>query len=565
MTTQNAQLTKTRAAIYLRVSTDEQAKEGYGLVYQEEKLKAFVKSQDYKLNEECIYRDEGFSGSLPIAERPGLKSLFEDADKKKFDVVLVYRLDRFFRKTRLLLEAMERLNSHRVGFRSITESFDTTNITGRFMTTLLGAIAEMERDTIKERTINGKIASAKQGNWVTGLPPYGYRLNKETKKIEVELEQAKWVKEFFKWLVYEKCSLKEIARRANDLKIPTKLQMDKSSRVTTGLWWPRTLGRLLTNEIYTGEYCFRKYKKVQKDFKESGKKEFMRDESEWIKQDVPAIISKELFNESVKQLRSNSDFAKRKQIRPYMFSSILWCSKCKCKLHGNYSKPTSKTASGSRHYLGFILKTSGPNTARCEYCGTIAETRLMPIWYALKEILTNPEVVYKKLEKLVKSDGTEKLSLKITEIEKELLKLKNEKSRINTAYLDLETLTKEEYGERVKNNEKRTNELNSQRSNLLSMVVSNTEKNERISVIKGLYDSIKDKIENASYDVQTSILRVFTDRIDLNLAANTADVFFKFSSDMFLQDEHRGTRARHDNKKKYRKNTDTYSKIFRHE
>ena len=160
--------------------------------------------------------------------------------------------------------------------------------------------------------------------------------------------------------------------------------MDNSSRKTTGLWWPRTLGRLLTNEIYTGEYSLRKYKKVQKDFKECGKKEFMRDEKEWIKQEVPIIISKELFNESVKQLRSNSDFAKRKQIRSYMFSSLLWCSKCKCKLHGNYAKPTSKTAEGSRHYLGFILKSSGPNTTRCEYCGMIAETRLMPIWYALK-------------------------------------------------------------------------------------------------------------------------------------------------------------------------------------
>ena len=149
MTTQNTQLAKIRVAIYLRVSTDEQAKEGYGLVYQEEKLRAFVQSQNYQLSEESIYKDEGFSGSLPIAERPSLKKLFEDADKKKFDVVLVYRLDRFFRKTRLLLEAMERLSSHKVGFRSITESFDTTNITGRFMTTLLGAIAEMERDTIK--------------------------------------------------------------------------------------------------------------------------------------------------------------------------------------------------------------------------------------------------------------------------------------------------------------------------------------------------------------------------------------------------------------------------------
>jgi DNA invertase Pin-like site-specific DNA recombinase len=73
-----------RVAIYLRVSTDEQAQEGkYGLIVQEDKLKAFCKSQvvEYALADEHIYRDEGFSGSLDIQQRPGLSKLFEDAAK----------------------------------------------------------------------------------------------------------------------------------------------------------------------------------------------------------------------------------------------------------------------------------------------------------------------------------------------------------------------------------------------------------------------------------------------------------------------------------------------------
>ena len=125
-----------RAAIYLRVSTDEQTK-GYGLPVQKGKLEAFVNSQDYKLDEKHIYTEEGFSGTLPIASRPELKRLFDDAKNKEFDVVLVYRLDRFFRKTRLLLEAIDILSSYGVGFRSTTEAFDTTNSTGKFMTTML--------------------------------------------------------------------------------------------------------------------------------------------------------------------------------------------------------------------------------------------------------------------------------------------------------------------------------------------------------------------------------------------------------------------------------------------
>ena len=73
---------KLRAAIYLRVSTDEQSKDGYGIAYQDEKVKSFIKSQDYLIDEKRhIYKDEGFSGTLPIEERPALRALFEAAEK----------------------------------------------------------------------------------------------------------------------------------------------------------------------------------------------------------------------------------------------------------------------------------------------------------------------------------------------------------------------------------------------------------------------------------------------------------------------------------------------------
>ena len=146
---------KIRVALYLRVSTGEQIS-GYGLEVQKEKLLAFVQSQD---------------------SRPQLKQLFTDAQNKEFDVVLVYRLDRFFRKTTLLLGAIELLGNYNVGFRSTTEAFDTTSSTGKFMTTLLGAVAEMERETIRERTSNGKLCAAKAGKWVTGVPPFGFKVD----------------------------------------------------------------------------------------------------------------------------------------------------------------------------------------------------------------------------------------------------------------------------------------------------------------------------------------------------------------------------------------------------
>lgn len=97
---------KNRAAIYLRVSTDEQIK-GYGLKVQDEKLRGFVALSDYILDEKHVYKDEGFSGSLPVEERPGIKAMLEAAKRHEFDIIITYRLDRMFRKTRLLLEMVE--------------------------------------------------------------------------------------------------------------------------------------------------------------------------------------------------------------------------------------------------------------------------------------------------------------------------------------------------------------------------------------------------------------------------------------------------------------------------
>ena len=117
-----------RVAIYIRVSTDEQT-EKYGPIVQRERLIAFCKSQpDYTLDEERhIYYDDGFSGSLSVEERPAMSRMFADAEKKEFDVILVYRFDRFFRNTKYLLGAIDTLANSGVAFRSTTEPFHTSH------------------------------------------------------------------------------------------------------------------------------------------------------------------------------------------------------------------------------------------------------------------------------------------------------------------------------------------------------------------------------------------------------------------------------------------------------
>src|ERR1700748_3347150 len=112
---------KQRAALYVRVSTEDQNKEGhYGLEVQEERGRQFCESQEYILDEAHIYRDEK-SGGLGIEQRPGLKELFAAAERKEFDVVVVYKTDRLARNLRVLVNAIHNLEMLSVAFRSVTE------------------------------------------------------------------------------------------------------------------------------------------------------------------------------------------------------------------------------------------------------------------------------------------------------------------------------------------------------------------------------------------------------------------------------------------------------------
>ena len=252
-----------RVAIYLRVSTEEQAKEGhYGIKIQEERLRHFCASQGYELKEEHLYKDEGFSGTLDEDDRPGLKQAFADAENKQFDLLIVYRLDRLFRNQRKLLNALARLVNYGVAFQSSTEAFDTDTPSGRLMLQILGSFAEHERETIRGRMMAGKLRAAREGKFMTGVPAYGYRLDKKNKTLIPQQEEVEVVRQFFEWLVLEKCSLREITRRAIELNLPTPYHPPKENKKRVGgKWYKRTINRILVNEVYTGIFYFNKYKR----------------------------------------------------------------------------------------------------------------------------------------------------------------------------------------------------------------------------------------------------------------------------------------------------------------
>lgn len=159
-------------ALYIRVSTTEQAEEGYSIEAQTERLEAYCKARDWLIYQR--YVDPGFSGSN--RERPALKKLIQDAEQKKFDLVLVYKLDRLSRSqkdTLFLIEDVFSVNN--VDFVSINENFDTSTAFGRAMIGILSVFAQLEREQIRERTMMGRLERAKDGLYHGGgYNPLGY-------------------------------------------------------------------------------------------------------------------------------------------------------------------------------------------------------------------------------------------------------------------------------------------------------------------------------------------------------------------------------------------------------
>ena len=158
-------------AIYARVSTTEQAREGTSLESQVLQCRAFVESKGWKVAGEFI--DEGVSGSLD--SRPELDRLLQAVRAGDLDVVVVAKLDRFSRSLRHLVNTIPELEDCGVAFVSVAESIDGTTATGRLFRSVVGAFAEFERERITERMLEGHQRTAEAGGWTGGPPPFGYR------------------------------------------------------------------------------------------------------------------------------------------------------------------------------------------------------------------------------------------------------------------------------------------------------------------------------------------------------------------------------------------------------
>ncbi|MDN5357072.1 MAG: recombinase family protein [Candidatus Methanomethylophilaceae archaeon] len=253
-----------RAAIYVRVSTDEQAQDGYSLDAQREMLTNYCISQGWDIAK--FYEDDGYSGRT--VKRPAYAKMIEESDL--WDVILVVKMDRIHRNSRNFMEMMEDISSKGKMFVSSTEALDTTNALGRFVVDMIQRIAQLESEQIGERTYMGMREKAEnlendasEKKTMGFNPPFGYRINNGAlEAVRDELDVAENV--FFQY--YDGRTIDEICSNLNEEETLTR---------KGNIWNKFNLSNILHNPVYAG---------------------YMRWEDILIRHEAHTAVSPELFN-----------------------------------------------------------------------------------------------------------------------------------------------------------------------------------------------------------------------------------------------------------------------------
>jgi len=320
-----------KAAIYIRWSTEDQS-EGTTLDVQMDGCRHYVMSQGWRVRDELIFIDDGYSGST--LQRPALSRLRELVRQGEVECVVVYKLDRLSRSVadtaRLVMDEWEEVCS----VKSAREPIDTSSQAGKMFFYTLMNFAEWERSVIRDRTFSGRVRRAQEGRTPGIRMPYGYVVG-EDGKLEVVPHEAPLVRRIFEEYLMG-AGLLAIVNRLNREGIPFRY---------SGSWKVTTLSYILSNRAYLGELVLGKQMANPRFKKRTGEKQRLdRDEPLVVVQGVyPQLISLEEFDriQTLKRKRpcASRGGGGRSMASDYLLTGLIRCGMCGGPMVGHYNNP----------------------------------------------------------------------------------------------------------------------------------------------------------------------------------------------------------------------------------
>ena len=496
-----------RAAAYVRVSTKEQEKQKTSEI-QLERITEEAQRKGCSLLD--TYIDEGYSGEL--MERPRLDRLLTEIKEKDIEVVFITDPDRLARDYILgevLREEIQKRGAT-VIFLSLPPAKSAEE---EFSHRVVGAAADLDRKKIKLRTRLGKLLKARRGFIVGGKAPYGYRYIPRTRKrpgyYRVVEEEAAWLRQIFRWFVFEGLSPEKIAGRLTKLGVPTQLG--------NPVWKKSTVHRILHNETYVGLAHYNKLRAVQpKDpqktkhyrrFKNTSRE--TRPKEEWIPVKVPRIIDEETWERVQTRFEENARLSSRNTRHPYLLRGKAFCGLCGLPYYGGICRSYPFYQCSNRHRLSPLPKTCPAKSVK----GPLLDSL---VWETISRVLSHPDIIISQLKEVAEDQGdaVDWKSKELETVKGRLEQLESAQSRLTHLYLfHKEAMSEKEYLDKVEEIQARKRSFEEEQKHLESHLRKSVDLKALRQDINYIYYEALAKMDALDFEKKRRLVELLVDKV----------------------------------------------------
>ena len=516
-------MSKIQAAIYGRVSSEQQV-QAHTIDSQIAALRARVSSDGLELAREMEFTDEGYSGSTMV--RPALERLRDVAAGGVIDRLYVHSPDRLARKYAYQVLLVDEFRRSGIEVIFLNRQLGQTP-EDDLLLQVQGMIAEYERAKIIERNRRGKLHAARSGS-VNALSaaPYGYRyVNKQEgggqAGYEVDIEEARVVRQIFQWFVNERATIGEVCRRL--------ASAGEKSRKGNTFWDRSVVWGMLKNPAYIGQAGFGKTRigplrtrlRAQRSRPIQPRRAcsvFDVDPEEWISIPVPALVDTEVFEAAQAQLHEN-----KRRMREgargasYLLQGLIVCKVCR---HAFCGKRISKRAAKDtqRHYAYYrCVGTDGQRFGGHKVCDNLqlrTDLADSAVWQEVRTLLEHPARVTEEYRRRLQPENRS-LNSELATAETRLSKLRHGLARLIDSYAE-GLIDKSEFEPRIKDMKQRSARLESQAKELANQSLKESELRLIVSSLEQFVSSVRGGLDQADWITKRAITRALVKRVEVD-------------------------------------------------
>lgn len=451
--------------IYARVSTQEQARDGYSIDEQVSRLTSYCNGMGWTIYD--AYIDAGRTGSN--TNRPELQRMLTAVREKKIEKVVVYKLDRLSRSQKDTLSLIEDcFLANGADFVSMTENFDTSTPLGRAMIGILSVFAQLEREQIKERFLMGREGRAKEGKYHGGgYDPVGYDyVDGQLVVNEFEALQIREAHDLF--------------QQGKGFRTIAKIFTQKGYRQKHGKWTHKRVQLTLLNDLYIGNVRFG---------------------GEVYKGTHEPIIDADTYNRTMTLYKSNDNTKYKNNGRASYLAGLLYCARCGAR-YGHFKYDSRGNT--YEYYSCYSRRKQSPSMVKDPTCQNKH--------WRMEEL---DDIVFGEIRKLAidpdytqRSDPKDDAEKKKAILQKEIERIDSQKSK----YMDLYTID----GISLDEIQKKISPLNDQREKLSKELDALSEKGMQKEEAITMINSFDDALREGSFDEVVMLIHALIDRIEID-------------------------------------------------